>query len=75
MARPPDKRKGAPGGSGPSSLKHCTGNQQHPELSPHRRRPQGLIAIGAIAAARPPRGMDFNNVLLGRSPGFEEGVV
>lgn len=28
-----------------------------------------------VRIARPPRGLDFNDVLLGRAPGFEEGVA
>ncbi len=28
-----------------------------------------------VRIARPPQGLDFNNVLPGRSPGFEEGVA
>jgi DNA primase len=35
-----------------------------------------FIAEGRkVKIARPPQGLDFNNVLLGRSPGFEEGVA
>ena len=44
------KRKGPPGGGGPSSESVATGNGDNPEHSPDHHPPQGLIPVGRVAA-------------------------